>query len=203
MKKFFSSLFIQQALALGKPAFLATAAFTLISLGYADNQSKPSALNLKVDQSSLPRDQGLKSSYATIVQTVAPSVVKIFVTSSVPENQLSLPNLDFFRRFFGEGPLNPKDPEHQVEHALGSGVIVSDNGYILTNNHVVKNAKEIQVALNDGRSFAAKVVGTDPQTDVALLRVPADNLPAQTLTDSDKVEVGDVVLAVGNPFGVG
>jgi serine protease Do len=202
-KKIFSNLFIQKALALGKLAFLASSAFTLISLGYADNPSRPSDLNLKVDQSPLPRDQGLKSSYATIVQRVAPSVVKIFVTSSVPENQLSLPNLDFFRRFFGEGQLNPNDSEHQVEHALGSGVIVSANGYILTNNHVVKNAKEIQVALNDGRNFAAKVVGTDPQTDVALLRVPADNLPAQTLADSDKVEVGDVVLAVGNPFGVG
>jgi len=193
----------QRALALGKIAFLASTAFTLMSLGYADNSSRPSALNLKVDQSPLLRDQGLKSSYATIVQRVAPSVVKIFVTSFIPENQLSLPNLDFFRRFFGEGQLNPNDPEHQVEHALGSGVIVSANGYILTNNHVVKNAKEIQVALNDGRSFTAKVVGTDPQTDVALLQVPAENLPAQTLTDSDKVAVGDVVLAVGNPFGVG
>ena len=82
-------------------------------------------------------------------------------------------------------------------------MVASTDGYILTNNHVVRNAKEIQVALNDGRTFAAKVVGTDPQTDVALLKVPADNLPALTLADSAKVEVGDVVLAVGNPFGVG
>jgi serine protease Do len=199
MKEILSKRLIQGALALGGSAFLAGTSLALPSVAHAENQFKPAGLNLH-------RDQGLKSSYAPIVQNVAPSVVKIFVTSSVPEQQLSLPNLDFFRRFFGEGQfgsINPNHPEHQIEHALGSGVIVSTDGYILTNNHVVKNAKEIQVALNDGRTFAAKVVGTDPQTDVALLKVPADNLPALTLADSDKVEVGDVVLAVGNPFGVG
>jgi serine protease Do len=80
---------------------------------------------------------------------------------------------------------------------------VSADGYILTNNHVVNNATEIQVALNDGRQFTAKVIGSDPKTDVALIRIKADNLPALTLADSDKIEVGDVVLAVGNPFGIG
>ena len=89
------------------------------------------------------------------------------------------------------------------ERKLGSGVIVSPDGYILTNNHVVQNAKEIKVALNDGRSFTAKVIGTDPQTDIALIKVDADNLPALTLADSNKVDFGDVVLAVGNPFGIG
>jgi serine protease Do len=82
-------------------------------------------------------------------------------------------------------------------------VIVSPDGYILTNNHVVNNATEIQVALNDGRQFTAKVIGSDPKTDVALIRIKADNLPALTLADSDKIEVGDVVLAIGNPFGIG
>src|SRR5208283_1139437 len=85
----------------------------------------------------------------------------------------------------------------------GSGVIVSPDGDILTNNHVVNNATDIQVALNDGRQFTAKIVGTDPKTDVALIRIKADNLPALPLADSDKIEVGDVVLAIGNPFGIG
>src|SRR5260370_30692664 len=88
------------------------------------------------------------------------------------------------------------------QHALGSGVVMSQNGYILTNNHVIENAKEIQVALNDGRSFTAKLIGTDPQTDVALLKIEANNLPAVTMADSEAVEVGDVVLAIGNPFGI-
>ncbi len=90
-----------------------------------------------------------------------------------------------------------------MEHGLGSGVIVSADGYILTNNHVVGNASDIQVALNDGRQFTAKLVGADPQTDVAVVKINADNLPALTLTDSEKVEIGDVVLAIGNPFGIG
>jgi len=99
--------------------------------------------------------------------------------------------------------MNPEQPGSMLQHALGSGAIVSPDGYILTNNHVVKNAKEIQVTVNDGRTFRAKAIGTDPQTDIALVKVDANNLPALTLADSDKVEIGDVVLAVGNPFGIG
>ena len=156
---------------------------------------------MKIDESPLNSDQDLNSSYAPIVQKVAPSVVTIFVSSSVPElSRLSDPDLNFFRPLFGDIPWQSGA---LLEHALGSGVIVSPDGYILTNNHVLKNANEIQVTLSDGRTFTAKVVGTDPRTDIALIRVQADNLPALTLADSDKVNVGDVVLAVGNPFGVG
>jgi serine protease Do len=134
---------------------------------------------------------------------VAPSVVKIFVTMKV-NNPFTNSDMDFFRRFFGGEGLNPLNPGRSpTEHGLGSGVIVSPDGYILTNNHVVNNATEIQVALNDGRQFTAKVIGSDPKTDVALIRIKADNLPALTLADSDKIEVGDVVLAIGNPFGIG
>ena len=114
--------------------------------------------------------------------------------------------MEFFRRYFGGEGLNQMNPDQShvpTEHGLGSGVIVSPDGYILTNNHVVKNASEIQVALNDGRQFTAKVIGTDPQTDVALIKINADNLPALMLADSNKVEIGDVVLAIGNPFGIG
>ncbi|MGA8478891.1 MAG: Do family serine endopeptidase [Chthoniobacterales bacterium] len=203
MKKVVSKRFIYRVLGAGTIAFIAGTSFASTVSPQADNPSKPSALSLKIDESPLQRDQSLKSSYAPIVQRVAPSVVKVFVTSSAPETQLSLPHLDFFRHFFGEGQLNLGHPPYQPEHALGSGVIVSADGYILTNNRVVKNAREIQVALNDGRTFTAKIVGTDSQTDVALLKVRADNLPELTLADSDKSNIGDVVLAIGNPFGIG
>jgi serine protease Do len=101
------------------------------------------------------------------------------------ENPMSNPDMQFFRRFFGgEGwnPMNPGQLNAPTEHGIGSGVVVSPDGYILTNNHVVNNASEIQVSLNDGRQFTAKVIGTDPQTDVALIKINAENLPALTLT---------------------
>ena len=158
MRKAASKRFIHGMSALGAIALIAGTSFALTSRPQADNQSKPSALRLEIGESPL-RDQSLKSSYAPIVQRVAPSVVKVFVTSSAPETQSSLPDLDFLRRFFSEGQLNPGHPPYRLEHALGSGVIVSADGFILTNNHVVKNAREIQVALNDGRTFAAKIVG--------------------------------------------
>ncbi len=177
-----------------------------------NNQPGKPPLTLKEDDSALPRGQSIQSSYAPIVQKVAPSVVKIAVTAANPEERLSGPDLDFFRRFFGNRGFGGNGPggngfggesPQPLEHALGSGVIVSADGYILTNNHVVQNAKEIQVGLNDGRNFTGKVVGTDPQTDIALVRINADNLPALTLTNSDQVQIGDVVLAIGNPFGIG
>lgn len=193
----------QCAVALGGVGLIAGTSLALTSPEHQNDQSNSTSLNLKVDQTPLVRDSGSRNSYAPIVQKVAPSVVKIFVTSETSERPMSAPDMDFFRRFFGDqfGPDGPGEP--QAQHALGSGVIVSPDGYILTNNHVVKNAKEIQIALNDGRNLAAKVIGTDPESDIALIKVNANNLPALTLTDSDKVEVGDVVLAIGNPFGVG
>ena len=191
--------------ALGGVGLIAGTSLALTSPEHQNDQSTTS-LNLKVDAAPLARDPGSRNSYAPIVQKVAPSVVKIFVTSETSETPMSAPDMDFFRRFFGDqfGPNGPNNPgEPQFQHALGSGVIVSPDGYILTNNHVVKNAKEIQIALNDGRNLPAKVIGTDPESDIALIKVNANNLQALTLTDSDKVEVGDVVLAIGNPFGVG
>ena len=169
-----------------------------------DKQNAP--LHVQVDDTPLAREVKDGNSFAPIVKKVAPSVVKVFVTMKASESPMSNPDMDFFRRYFGgEGlnQMNPGQPHVPSEHGLGSGVIVSPDGYILTNNHVVNNASEIQVALNDGRQFTAKVVGTDPQTDVALIKINADNLPALTLADSDKVEIGDVVLAIGNPFGIG
>ena len=196
--------------ALGGVALIAGTSLALTSPDQQNNSSKSSSLNLKIDEAPLARDPGSRSSYAPIVQKVAPSVVKIFVTTQTSERPMSgnsEPGFDFFRRFFGDqfGPEDNRGFEGgpQTQHALGSGVIVSPDGYILTNNHVVKDAKEIQIALNDGRSLPAKVVGTDPESDIALIKVNASDLQALTLTDSDKVQVGDVVLAIGNPFGVG
>ncbi len=175
--------------------------------GENGNGSQNPPLHVQVDNSPLTRDVKEGNSFAPIVKKVAPSVVKIFVTmKAAGENPFANSDMDFFRRFFGEDGLkqmNPGKLHAPTEHGLGSGVIVSPDGYILTNNHVVNNASEIQVALNDGRQFTAKVVGSDPKTDVALIRIKADNLPALTLADSDKIEVGDVVLAIGNPFGIG
>jgi serine protease Do len=171
--------------------------------GENGNGTQVAPLHVQVDNTPLVRDVKEGNSFAPIVKKVAPSVVKIFVTMKV-NNPSTNSDMDFFRRFFGGEGLNPLNPGRSpTEHGLGSGVIVSPDGYILTNNHVVNNATEIQVALNDGRQFTAKVIGSDPKTDVALIRIKADNLPALTLADSDKIEVGDVVLAIGNPFGIG
>ena len=138
-------------------------------------------------------------SYHEAVQRAAPSVVNIFTSKEIRTQRHPLLNDPIFRRFFGE----QLPDEAQRASSLGSGVIVSANGYVLTNHHVVEAADEIEVALNDGRKLLAKVVGNDPETDLAVLRVDAENLPAITFGSSDVLKVGDVVLAIGNPFGVG
>jgi len=132
-----------------------------------------------------------------------PAVVNIF-TSKKSLNSPHQKYLDdpAFRQFFGD-QLDDMDNPPQPENSLGSGVIVSEQGLILTNNHVIAAADEIEVALPDGRKMSAKVVGTDPDTDLALIKVDSEHLPAITFASSDALNVGDVVLAIGNPFGVG
>jgi serine protease Do len=206
MKSLISNRLVLRTAAIGGTALMAVTGFALTGQDQGQNESRKAPLDIKVDESSINRNEPLMDSFASIVQKVAPSVVKIFVTSSSPERTLSGPDQDFFRFFFGNpgfGSMIPQSPGSLLQHGLGSGVIVSPDGYILTNYHVVQNAKEIQVSLNDGRTFTGKVVGTDPQTDIALIKVNADNLPALTFADSNKVDIGDVVLAVGNPFGIG
>src|SRR5690606_37212571 len=129
-----------------------------------------------------------------------PSVVNIFTSKEIRTPRHPLLNDPLFRRFFGGGEF---PEEAQRASSLGSGVIVASNGYVLTNHHVVEAADEIEVALADGKKLLAKVVGNDPETDLAVLRVDAENLPAITFGSSDALRVGDVVLAIGNPFGVG
>jgi serine protease DegQ len=142
-------------------------------------------------------------SYSQAVKKAMPSVVNIF-TSKNAQNNPHQKYLDdpTFRQFFGD-QLDDQDAQTQPENSLGSGVIVSEQGLILTNNHVVASADEIEIALADGRKLSAKVVGTDPDTDLALIKIDAKNLPAITFATPDKQSIGDVVLAIGNPFGVG
>jgi len=139
------------------------------------------------------------ASYHEAVQRATPSVVNIFTSKEVQSPRHPLLNDPLFRRFFGD----QLPDEAQRASSLGSGVIVSASGYVITNHHVVEAADEIEVALADGKKLLAKVVGNDPETDLAVLRVDAENLPAITFGSSDALRVGDVVLAIGNPFGVG
>ncbi len=139
------------------------------------------------------------NTYAEAVQRAMPSVVNVFSSKEVRESRHPLLNDPIFRRFFGD----QLPDEAQRASSLGSGVIVSASGYVLTNHHVVEAADEIEVALADGKKLLAKVVGNDPDTDLAVLRVNAENLPAISFGSSETLRVGDVVLAIGNPFGVG
>jgi len=142
------------------------------------------------------------ASYADVVSRVAPAVVTIHSRQRVRQpQQYPFMNDPFFRRFFGE--RSPQPPAEQQRSGLGSGVIVDANGYIVTNHHVVDGAEEIKVDLSDNRSLDARLVGADPPSDLAVLKVEATNLPVLVLGDSDRTRVGDVVLALGNPLGVG
>ncbi len=142
-----------------------------------------------------------KSGFSNAVKKAMPAVVNIF-TSTKPTSNNRQPYMDdpVYRHFFGDPQENL---DEEPENSLGSGVIVSEQGLILTNNHVVATADQIEVALGDGRKLVATVVGTDPETDLAVLRIDADKLPSITFAANDKLAVGDVVLAIGNPFGVG
>src|SRR5215470_16711066 len=146
--------------------------------------------------------QGVIATFAPIVEKVAPSVVTVFTTQTVSRTLAPFPfSDDALRQFFG-GQL-PQKQGKQTLQGLGSGVIVSPDGYILTANHVVSGAEEIMVGLGtELRKYKAKKVGIDPGTDVALLKIEEKNLPAMTFADSDKARAGDIVLAVGNPFGL-
>ncbi|MDB5742130.1 MAG: peptidase and chymotrypsin/Hap [Polaromonas sp.] len=153
---------------------------------------------IEAPSTSLPRVAGSAStvgSFAPAAKIASAAVVSINTTKAAVRNpQMNDP---WFRFFFGDqGP-------GEAQAGLGSGVIVSASGYILTNNHVVEGADEIEVILNDTRKARAKVIGTDPDTDLAILKIELDKLPAIVLGDSDSLLVGDPVLAIGNPFGVG
>jgi serine protease DegS len=140
-------------------------------------------------------------SYADSVEKAVPAVVNIFTSKTVVERGIALFDDPVFRRFFGDRFQRPESKKQQT--SLGSGVIASPQGYVLTNNHVINDADEILVALNDGRSAKAHLVGSDPEADLAILKIELNNLPSIVFGDSDRLRVGDVVMAIGNPFGVG
>ena len=140
-----------------------------------------------------------QDSYAKAAEIAMPSVVNIFTSKEINEPHHPFMNDPIFERFFGE----QFESRPRRTSSLGSGVIVSSNGYILTNHHVVEAADEVEVALVDGRKTKASIIGSDPETDLAVLKVKLEDLPAITFGQSQQVKVGDVVLAVGNPFGVG
>jgi Do/DeqQ family serine protease len=152
--------------------------------------------------SSTQRVNQLSNSFADVIEKASPAVVKVSMTRIIKAQQSNNPLLSdpFFRQFFGGngGNLRPRD---QREEGLGSGVIVTNSGYILTNNHVIDKASSLKVTLSDGRDFSAKVVGADPQTDVAVVKITADHLPTLPFANSDSARVGDLCFAIGNPFG--
>ncbi len=163
-----------------------------------------------------PSEGPSKTGFAPIVKEVLPNVVNISSSKVVKaKNQMQMPEGmeqdPFFQQFFGQqfggrgqgrGGNGPDMPQKQREQSLGSGVIVSPEGYILTNNHVVDGATDVKVTLSDKRELKAEVVGTDPKTDIAVLKLTGDKFNAITLGDSTKVQVGDYALAIGDPFGV-
>lgn len=134
-------------------------------------------------------------SYSAAAKRATPAVVSITARKAPPRQAQS--NDPWFRFFFGDGA------QQQPQVGLGSGVVVTPDGYLLTNNHVIEGADDIEVQLADGRTATAKLVGTDPETDVAVLKIELDKLPAIAFGNTDNLQVGDVVLAIGNPFGVG
>jgi serine protease Do len=180
--------------------------------GFAERTSAAGADQAAVHAQQAPTIShaiaGGRDSYADIVKTVAPSVITVQADGRATPQATSMPQLpdsQFFRRFFG-----PDFDERQIprsrnprEHAIGSGVIVSVDGYVLTNNHIVSNASAIKVNLTDGRTLPAKLVGADKPSDLALLKVEATGLTPIALGNSEAAQVGDVVLAVGNPLNLG
>ncbi|MHA6492610.1 Do family serine endopeptidase AlgW [Pseudomonas borbori] len=158
------------------------------------------AHDVQVRQSPLyNRTQSGPVSYADAVNTASPAVANLYSTKFVSKPNHPLFEDPQFRQFFGDNL--PK--QRRMESSLGSAVIMSSDGYLLTNNHVVAGSDQIVVALKDGRETLARIIGSDPETDLAVLKIDLKDLPSITLGRSDNIKIGDVTLAIGNPFGVG
>jgi serine protease Do len=213
MKQLIKSVSRARAVLLGGALIMTVASLGICSrLVMANDAPKITPVALNISDNPVPRDSATGTSFSPVVKRVAQSVVKVNI--STKSKTVPVPGGgpdEIFRRFFGNQfgnqfggtPGNGGMMRTPREFGLGSGVIVNKDGYILTNNHVVENADTIDVTLNDGREFKAKVVGRDPKTDIAVLKIDAKDLPALTIADSDKIEVGDLCLAIGNPFGIG
>jgi serine protease Do len=163
------------------------------------------AKEAKVSPESTKFLSQLSSALDDVAAAAGPAVVNISTTTTITTEQNPFGDLfndPLFRRFFGEGNGRPGQKRKQKSSALGSGVIVSEDGYILTNNHVVQGADDIKVVLSDKREFKGKIVGSDPKTDLAVVKINATDLPMIQIGGSGKLRTGDVVLAIGNPFGL-
>ncbi|MFL6285841.1 MAG: DegQ family serine endoprotease [Pyrinomonadaceae bacterium] len=190
------------------------AALTLAGVGARNNTLAQNAVGQPMASGPVSAGLPVQTSYASIVTHVAPAVVTVRSERRVQASQRQFPFMDddTMRELFGQSPRGggrqtqpqqPQQPRTERQEGLGSGVIVSADGYILTNNHVVEGSQEITVETTDNRVFKAKLVGTDAPSDLAVLKIDASSLPVLTLGDSDRAQVGDVVLAVGNPLGIG
>jgi serine protease DegQ len=162
--------------------------------------SKSAAVTLQEVAPATGGEAHNPASYRDASRAALPAVVHIYTTQAIKAQRHPLFEDPIFRHFFGDRSEGGKQ---QRNSGLGSGVIVSPNGYILTNFHVIEAADDIQVSLNDGKTYKAKVVGSDPESDLAILQIKAEKLPAITFGQMENLGVGDVVLAIGNPFGVG
>ncbi|MEO6005941.1 MAG: Do family serine endopeptidase [Opitutus sp.] len=176
--------------------FALATGWSLVAKDPAPTRAMP---QLKLDSTGVTEGKSpLVASYADVLEPVQTAVVSVYSKKIVRQRVAANPLL---RQFFGDNV--PDQERARPEEGLGSGVIVSPDGYILTNNHVVEGADELKVLLADERELIAKVIGADPKTDIAVIKIEAEKLPVVTLADSDNIRVGDVVFAVGNPLGVG
>jgi serine protease DegS len=190
-------LFVLQFVTLG----LAIAFLVLFLPTLLDHEQEPTVVEIKQADSDHPAaEDGQAVSYSSAVNKAAPAVVNIFTQKVVTERRSPFFDDPVLRRFFGN---EFGTPHQRRESSLGSGVIMSAQGYVLTNHHVIADADEIAVALHDGRVTEARVVGSDPDTDLAVVKIDLADPPSITVGRSDTLKVGDVVLAIGNPFGVG
>lgn len=165
----------------------------------------PELAGVKVARDNAPIPLGsFANGFSSVLKPALPAVVNVGSSKVVKQRGSQMPffNDPFFQQFFGN-QFGQAQPRAEREMSLGSGVIITADGTILTNNHVISGASDIKVTLNDKRTFTAKLVGTDPQTDVAVLKIDASNLPTLTFGDSSRLQVGDVVFAIGDPFGIG
>jgi serine protease Do len=162
-----------------------------------------SKVSVRVASDAAPVSLGeFKNGFASVLSQVLPAVVSISSTKIVKnQNAPDFLNDPLFRQFFGD--QFPRSGGTQREQGLGSGVIVNSDGYLLTNNHVVADASDVEVFTQGKNKFKAKIIGTDPRTDIAVIKIEASGLPTLTLADSSKLKVGDVVFAIGQPFGIG
>src|SRR5215510_8962627 len=177
-------------------------------IGFASHRPPQSLIPAASASSGINGMPALTMSFAPVVKNAQPAVVSIASTKVVKisgdEGLSPLFDDPMFRQFFGDGPQNRFGKQReQREQGLGSGVIVAPDGYILTNNHVIDGANEIRVYTSDKRDLKARVIGADPKTDIAVVKVEANNLSTLPFADSSQAQVGDIVLAIGNPFGVG